>query len=72
MDGRESCPKPFPSDPFRKVSMSADDAAPLRYYADPKYLKTIKIQQPQQKTHPNLAMSSTKTNQNPMKSYEIL
>ena len=33
----QSCPKLFPSDPSRKVSMSAIDAAPLRNCADPKY-----------------------------------
>ena len=35
-----TCPKPFPSDPSRKMSMFADDAVPLRYYADPANQKT--------------------------------
>ena len=49
----EKCQKSFPSDPFRNVSMSADDAAPLRNYGDPKYPKTFNT-----KTEPGLNIES--------------
>ena len=38
----KDCPKLLPSDPPRKVIISADDAVPIHFNAEPKYAKTFK------------------------------